>query len=281
MNTALKKNQSLHTLNIISFKRDLSDLHCKLRTHELYNQLKSINDIKIFMENHVFAVWDFMSLVKALQIQLTTIEVPWIPNKNPINARFINEIVLGEESDLDIDDTPKSHFEMYLDAMNQVNAKTEKIDLLLNNIQSGNSVLSSINNVKLDRNIQDFIELTFKIIQTGKIHLIASAFTFGREDIIPEMFIEILDKVDPKNSQCNKLKYYLDRHIEIDGDLHGPLSQKMVEELCGNSSKKWNEAFIIAKNCLEKRIMLWDIISEKIKNEKLKKNRHLAAETIS
>ena len=184
------------------------------------------------MENHVFAVWDFMSLVKALQTQLTTIEVPWIPNKNPMNARFINEIVLGEESDLDIEDTPKSHFEMYLDAMNQVNAKTEKIDLLITNIQAGNSVLSSIKNIKLDKNIQEFIELTFQIIQNGKIHLIASAFTFGREDIIPEMFMAILNKIAPENSQCNKLKYYLDRHIEIDGDLHGPISEKMVADLC-------------------------------------------------
>ena len=267
-------------MNIISFKRDLSEFHCKLKTHELYNQLKSINDIKIFMENHVFAVWDFMSLVKALQIQLTTIEVPWIPNKNPINARFINEIVLGEESDLDIEDTPKSHFEMYLDAMNQVNAKTEKINLLITNIQAGNSVLTSIQNIKLDEKIQEFIELTFQIIQNGKIHLIASAFTFGREDIIPEMFMAILNKIDPENSQCNKLKYYLDRHIEIDGDLHGPISEKMVADLCGSSSKKWSEALLIAQNCLEKRIMLWDVISEKIKHERSRRTSRLVTETI-
>ena len=166
-------------MNILSLKKELSHFHHGLKTHKLYNQLKSINDVKIFMENHVFAVWDFMSLVKALQTQLTTIEVPWIPNKNPMNARFINEIVLGEESDLDIEDTPKSHFEMYLDAMNQVNAKTEKIDLLITNIQAGNSVLSSIQNIKLDKNIQEFIELTFQIIQNGKNHLIAYDFTFG------------------------------------------------------------------------------------------------------
>ena len=192
-------------MNIITFKENLSKFYIELKTHELYNQLKSINDIKIFMENHVFAVWDFMSLVKALQIELTSIHIPWIPNKNPMNARFINEIVLGEESDIDINNNPKSHFEMYLDAMNQVNAKTEKIDLLINNIQSGNSTLSSIHKIKLDKKIQEFMELTFEIIQTGKIHLIASAFTFGREDIIPEMFIAILDKIDPKNSTKKSL----------------------------------------------------------------------------
>ena len=235
-------------MNIHVLKKELTDLQSQLKIHTLYTELKSLHDIKIFMESHVFAVWDFMSLVKALQIKMTGVEIPWTPNKEPENARFINEIVLGEESDIDINKKSKSHFEMYLDAMNQIEAKTDKIDSLINNIQLGKNLASSINELKVDKRIKKFMSLSFEIIATGENHKIASAFTFGREDIIPDMFIEILKEIDPDNHQYNKLRYYLDRHIELDGDLHGPIAEKMVEKICAQSTEKWHEALYIAKN---------------------------------
>src|SRR5258706_12052917 len=91
--------------------------------HPIYGALKNHDAIVTFMEHHVFAVWDFMSLLKSLQRNLTCVELPWVPTGPTGSRRLINDIVLVEESDL-LGGGFISHFELYLNGMDEAGADT-------------------------------------------------------------------------------------------------------------------------------------------------------------
>ena len=220
--------------------------------HALYKELNSLNDIAILMENHVYAVWDFMSLLKSLQSILTCTSSPWKPIGDSKIRRLINSIVLEEESDVDLDGLPASHFEMYLDAMKQCGANTLPIENFMKNVNSNH--LPKVNN-----GVDLFLKSTFDVIESNEPHKIASAFTFGREDLIPDMFTAIVKEYNT-NNKLDKFVYYLERHIELDGGEHGPLALQLISDLCGQDEKKWKEVEETAISSLIARKRLWDSI---------------------
>lgn len=252
-------------MSIEHIQREIKGLRQELKSHRLYQELETIEDIKIFTQDHVFAVWDFMSLIKALQKNLTCVDVPWVPNENRLAGRLVNEIVLAEESDVDLNGDPKSHFELYLESMNQIGASTKIINDFISKIKNSKSYSDSIEKININPIVKEFMDFTFNIINTNKNHVIASVFTFGREDLIPDMFIEIVKKLSNSDEiEADNLVYYLERHIEIDADEHGPMALKMIEELCGDDETKWKEAEIASKKALEMRIKLWNYIENMI-----------------
>ncbi len=242
----------------------------KLLNHKLYTEIKSIEDLQIFTSNHIFAVWDFMSLLKALQNNLTCTKVPWTPNKNSETAYLINEIVLAEETDISQDGKRKSHYELYLDAMIDIGVKVENIEKNIMLLSSSDSIENSIEKLDIHPKIKEFLKFTFSIIDEGKPHKIAAIFTFGRENLIPNMFNEILHEFQNNFTEkdISKLIYYFERHIELDEDEHGPMALQMVNELAENDPLKWKEIRDISIVALEKRIGLWDAIYDNV----MKKN---------
>ena len=280
--SSISNNSKLRQLLSIS-RKNRSLLLKKLKNHELYHHIENIQDVRLFMESHVFAVWDFMSLLKSLQNNLTTVTLPWLPKKNVKLTRFINEIVQAEESDLDNSNQPKSHFVMYLESMHEVKADTKNINEFLRFIKQGLSIKESLNQVIIDNRVKEFVNYTFSIIKKNKPHITAAAFTYGREDVIPEIFIKILKEIDPQNKKYSNFKYYLERHIEIDGDTHGPLALEMMNELCRDDIDKWAEALEVGEQSLKFRIKLWDSIKESIemKNKKIVEVRDRAQYMVS
>jgi hypothetical protein len=235
-----------------------------LLQHPLYKKVQTIADLHHFLENHVYAVWDFMSLLKALQSKLTCTTTPWFATQNPETRYLINEIVLAEESDLTIDGRRQSHYEMYLEAMQACGAETTSIELFLSEVHSLQNIFVAIKKSQLHPNIKSFLDFTFQIIEEGKSHKIAAAFTFGREDLIPSMFTEILKNFQENlpETDLSKLLYYFERHIALDADEHGPMAMQMITELCGTDAKKWADVEEISIMALEKRLGLWDAIEE-------------------
>ena len=146
------------------------------------------------MEHHVFAVWDFMSLIKALQLHLAPINIPWIPIKYPQHAYFINQLVLEEESDKALTDaadfTHASHFEGYLKAMKEIGANTTPITHFIDAIKT-NDLKTALLTQDIPLPAIQFMKFTFDIIGRNQAHLLAAVLAYGRETLVPELFQSI------------------------------------------------------------------------------------------
>ena len=237
----------------------LSGVRSSITDHVLYQRLETLHDLRVFARHHVFAVWDFMSLLKSLQRKLTCVSTPWVP-VGSANTRFlINEIVVGEESDIDQHGQRCSHFELYLKAMEEMGADTSPISQLILYIQNGVPVGTALEKLKLPASVQRFCSFTFDVIEQQPLHVQAAVFTYGREDLIPDMFHALVGRLKSQYpQQLDTFTYYLERHIEVDGDHHSRLAIEMVNELCGNDKAKHDEAMAFAIRSLEMRCLLWD-----------------------
>lgn len=246
-------------------QESLYPLRKQLIEHPVYSRIGTLEELQIFMEHHVFAVWDFMSLLKALQRDLTCVTVPWIPQGGQLSRRFINEIVLAEESDEDSGGRYTSHFELYRAAMKQCQADTSIIDRFIELIRQGETVFAALEKASVPQAAQDFVITTWSIVESGSTHSIAAAFTLGREELIPDMFRSLVAELQNQFSgQLNLFSNYLERHIELDEEHHTPMAFQMLAELCGNDSRKWREVEETAHIALKARIALWDGVVEQM-----------------
>ena len=246
-------------------KKVIEPLRQEIINHKVYSMINDIEDLKIFMQYHVFAVWDFMSLLKTLQNNLTCTSVPWFPVGSAATRFLINEIVVGEESDLDLYGVRKSHFELYLDAMEQCGASTLQMILFIDYLKLHGNVKEAYRVSKTPVQAQEFVDFTFDIISSKKNYLQSAVFTFGREDLIPDMFLSVISTMH-KNfpDEISMSKYYIERHIEVDGGHHSHLALQMTANLCGTSEQIWLEVEEVVVQSLKRRIGLWDGIYEQI-----------------
>jgi hypothetical protein len=247
----------------------LTPLKVALVGHALYREIDSPAALRLFMEYHVFAVWDFMSLLKSLQRRLCCVEVPWLPAADAQSARFVNEIVLAEESDDDGQGGFASHFELYRRAMSRCGANTTTIDGFLAELGLGRSVPTALEAVGAPSCVRRFVLHTFDSIERGDICAIASAFTFGREDLLPAVFQQIVNELNVETGGgLEDFLYYLNRHIGLDGEEHGPLASRLILSLCGSDEARWQAAEQAAAKSLESRRDLWDGMYAAMRDQK-------------
>jgi hypothetical protein len=255
--------------NLEYYKKEITVLKNKIYKHKLFHKRLETKHIRYFMESHIFSVWGFMSILKSLQFSLSRNSLPWVPTENTRNGltSFINEIVLSEESDHIEGIGYVSHFEIYLEAMKEIDADSSKILELIDYIYRKGSVYDGINNLDILDEVKDFIRFDLDTALSGDLPKIVGSFTLGREKVIPNMFEHIVNNITDTNS-TNKFTTYLNRHIEIDGDRHGPLSSKLLDKLCP-SDKNLKVAYQSGIDSLNLRLKVWDKISDNIGLDKI------------
>jgi hypothetical protein len=239
----------------------------QLTRHPLYDAIQNENNLSVFMEHHVYAVWDFMSLIKALQIHIAPTTLPWVPPKNPRYANFINQLVLEEESDYAFTDisgpTHASHFESYCLAMVEAGANIHPISRFVD--MAGNEGIEiALQMSDIPVPARRFMSFTFDIIERNQAHLLAAVLAYGRETLVPQLFRSLLNGLQISPSEAPCLHGYLERHIQLDEQEHGPLAVLMVQELCEGSTDKQAEAMDVAEQALAARLDFWNGIHESL-----------------
>lgn len=250
--------------------QQLAPLIDKIKHHPLYSQILSLEDLRLFMEYHVFAVWDFMCLLKELHHRIVATRAPWFPPKDAYSAHLISRILVEEESDRTPDRTGyNSHFELYLTAMRAIQADTQPIQRFLQRLSRGEMLISAAEAIRLPDAIQQFVCTTFSFF-AWDTHILAAVFVYGREAITASMFMPIVQQLEQsihaeQKAAIQPLLYYLQRHIELDDTEHLPQALQMLINLAGNDSKKWQEITLYAKMALQARCRFLDEIASQIK----------------
>lgn len=245
------------------FERAIATERARLLGHPVYKALGTPGEVHLFLTHHVWAVWDFMSLLKALQARLTCVRVPWVPAPQPFAARLINEIVLGEETDEDDQGGHASHFELYLAAMAEAGADVGPIDRFVGLIAQGVHWSEALRQGGKDipPAAADFVSFHLGLAEKGSTAALVGAFSLAREGVIPDMFNRLLTELARELPQrFGKFSYYLRRHVGLDGDEHGPAANKLLDLFTDGNETAVLEALEAARESLRLRGILYDSV---------------------
>jgi hypothetical protein len=226
--------------------------------HPVFGALTSLPAVRVFMEHHVWAVWDFMSLLKSIQAEVAPVTVPWRPPADVESARLINDIVVAEEGDDGFDGQPISHFQVYLSAMKAAGASTAAIERFTAAVDAGAAVPGALADSRAPAASRAFVETTFAIV-AGPLPGRVAAFTLGREGVIPRMFGGLLAGLG-RPEELRAFSWYLDRHVAIDGERHGPMARRLYERTCLRDPVTHAASLDAACRVLEHRVALWDAV---------------------
>jgi hypothetical protein len=241
--------------------QEVVELATQVARHPVLRGLRTIRDARVFLEHHVWAVWDFMSLLKSLQGELAPVTVPWRPPADPQAARLINEIVVEEEGDEGCLGRPASHFEIYLEAMDEAGADARPVRGFLAALGEL-GWREALNRSAAPAASKAFVAQTMAIVG-APLEARVGAFALGREEIIPGMFrAAVAELVSERRAGADlaKFQWYLERHVAIDDTRHGPMAGGLFERTCLGNEVGRALALGAARDALRARLALWDAI---------------------
>ena len=237
----------------------IESLRLRLEAHPIYAAVRTPDDLRVFMQHHVYSVWDFMSLIKYLQNEIAPARWPWTPAGDASVQRFINELVLEEETDIALPghEGHTSHFMLYLAAMREIGADADT-PVRFVQIVAEQGIAAALAAGLAPAPSAAFTGTTFDFLDSGKSHTVAAALALGREHVIPSMFRAFLSRMAVTEAQAPSFHYYLNRHVHLDEDFHAPLSLRLLAALCGDDAEKWREAEAAAEAAVNARLLFWD-----------------------
>lgn len=246
---------------------ELESLTKQATGHQVFKRLTSLENARVFMQHHVYCVWNFQSLLKRVQRDFTCQTTPWMPIGNPEARRLINEIVLEEESDMHPTLGALSHYELYRQAMEQAGCDVTVLDAFMTDMSETHDLMRTVRSSSIPSTVKEFLEQDFRVILHGNTHKVLALFTLCREEAVPSFFLPMVKTLNEGvGDRLELFVYYLNRHIEVDGDRHGPASRRMLDEACGDDDNMWREAYATAIENMTLRIGIWDGILKEIEN---------------
>ncbi|MDZ7655221.1 MAG: DUF3050 domain-containing protein, partial [Sulfurimicrobium sp.] len=114
--------------------------------------------------------------------------------------------------------------------------------------------------------INSFVSITLDTATKGSVHQVLGSFFFGRENVIPTMFHSLLAHWHIDEKEAPMFVYYLNRHIELNGDSHGPAAWKIINELAGDDPLAIEQLKSAAEEAIHARHDLWDGLAEQLRN---------------
>jgi hypothetical protein len=155
-----------------------------------------------------------------------------------------------------------SHFELYLQAMREVEADVRPIESFILLLRAGIPMRQALDRSVALAHVRAFVESTLGLASGGRVEEIASSFLLGREQLVPAMFRRLLPSIEQPHAAS--LRLYIARHIEVDEQSHGPLAERLLCELCGADADRWERATRAAQRALTDRCALWDAVADSL-----------------
>lgn len=235
-------------------ERQIRALAERAQTHPLFRALDTPARLSVFAEHHVFAVWDFMALLHSVRLGICAGDVRWTPPTDKCSTRLIYEILIEEEAGPSFDGEHRSHFESYLLAMSALGASTCGVAAFLAAVRAG-AEPEAVIDAHAPGPAAAFVKRTLECARATLPERVA-ALAVARERLIPAMFPVLGRFVAPLEGRADlrPFRYYLERHVAVDGTEHGPATGELVARHARGDVR----AARAAREALAARVALWD-----------------------